>query len=57
MWGKMAKSILLIAVLSLIYGGPSTAGSNKVEKEVEKEKIAVKLAREVVKVGYELVTT
>lgn len=53
------RNLLTIAVsivVCLVMALPVTAGMNKFEKEVEKEKGAVKLAREVSKGGYDLIT-
>jgi len=55
----MIKSILTVVVVSIVtlgLTGPLMA-QNKFEKEVEKEAGAVKLAREVLRGGYGLVTT
>ena len=49
------KSILMLMLMCTLISGCS--GKNKFEKEVEKEKGAVKLTREVLKGGYNIVTT
>jgi len=53
---KVTWSILSLA-LCLALALPAWAADNKFEQEVEKEASAVKLAREVQKGGYSLVTT
>ncbi|MCF8044306.1 MAG: rhodanese-like domain-containing protein [Desulfarculaceae bacterium] len=57
----MGKSLLkIVLVAGLVAGMAAPAGAfldNKFEKEVEKEKGAVKLVREVKRGGYDVVTT
>ena len=56
---KMLKPVFVsfsLFVLVLVSASSTMAFGNKFEKEVEKEKGAVKLAREVLRGGYELVT-
>lgn len=48
--------VLTVLFLGISLSMPATAAMNKFEKEVEKEKGAVKLSREVVKGGYGLIT-
>ena len=50
-----ACSIFWVLVVGL--NGPIFAGMNQFEKELEKEKVAIKLVREVQQGGYDLVTT
>ena len=47
----------IFGVLVVGLNGPLLAGMNQFEKELEKEKVAVKLVREVQRGGYALVTT
>jgi len=59
---KTLKGILFFIVGMLAFGFSSAAfgfgfGDNKFEKEVEKEKGAVKLAREMQQGGYDIITT
>lgn len=58
---RMGKSLLkTLLVAGLVAGMAAPAGAfldNKFEKEVEKEKAAVKLVREVQRGGYDVVTT
>ncbi|OGQ96279.1 MAG: sulfurtransferase [Deltaproteobacteria bacterium RIFOXYD12_FULL_57_12] len=54
---KMAATLVLLVALFSSATGAFAFGENKFEKELEKEKEAVKLTREVVKGGYDLVTT
>jgi thiosulfate/3-mercaptopyruvate sulfurtransferase len=57
---KWMKSLLVIVSLSAFLVGTGTAafaGKNKFEQEVDKEKVAVKLVREVQRGGYDVVTT
>jgi rhodanese-related sulfurtransferase len=55
----MKKNLIIALALVLVSSLPAQAffGKNKFEKEVEKEKGAVKLAREVKAGGYDLITT
>jgi len=58
---KLSKMLVIVpAVLTLILGITVSAmafGDSKFEKEVEKETGAVKLVREVMKGGYDVITT
>jgi len=57
---KWMKTLLLMCVLGVFVAGNCTvafAGKNKFEQEVDKEKVAVKLVREVQRGGYDVVTT
>jgi thiosulfate/3-mercaptopyruvate sulfurtransferase len=57
---KWMKSLLVIFSLGAFLAGTGTAafaGKNKFEQEVDKEKVAVKLVREVQRGGYDIVTT
>jgi len=57
---KWMKSFFVMFVLGIFAAGTCTAAfawKNKFEKEVDKEKAAVKLVREVQRAGYNVVTT
>ncbi|HKI49037.1 MAG TPA: rhodanese-like domain-containing protein [Desulfobacteria bacterium] len=57
---KWMKSLLVIFSLGAFLAGTGAAafaGKNKFEQEVDKEKVAVKLVREVQRGGYDVVTT
>lgn len=56
---KVMKTFLFLALFSMVTLGVSTSSwsANKFEKEVEKEQGAVKLAREVMQGGYDVITT
>ena len=57
---KLVKSILVMLSLAAFLvgtGTPAFAGKNKFEQEVDKEKVAVKLVRDVQRGGYDMVTT
>jgi len=57
---KWMKALLVMCVLGVFVAGSHTAafaGKNKFEKEVDKEKAAVKLVREVQRGNYDVVTT
>lgn len=49
--------ILVMAMATLTWGQALAFGTNKFEKEVEKETGAVKLAREVMRGKYDIITT
>ncbi len=49
--------ILFVLILLVVFSGNATAAKNKFEKEVDKEKAAVKLLKEVQKGGYDIITT
>lgn len=53
------KSMLSLALLLVLLAAPAFAflGGNKFEKEVEKEASAIKLTRETIAGGYDLVST
>lgn len=55
---KKMTTILILTITSLMVAGPAHAFlDGKFKKEVEKEKSAVKLVREVQRGGYDVVTT
>ena len=57
---RLMKSFLVMLSLTAFLLGTSTvafAGKNKFEQEVDKEKVAVKLVRDVQRGGYDIVTT
>ena len=57
---KWMKLLLVMFALSAFVAGTGTAAfawKNKFEKEVDKEKVTVKLVREVQRGGYDIVTT
>jgi rhodanese-related sulfurtransferase len=54
---KAAFSVTVLALLIIGFSSPVTAGMDMFEKEVEKEQGAVKLVREVIGGGYDVVTT
>lgn len=57
---RISKATFSFAFLGLLIIGlcsPVTAGMNTFEKEVEKEQGAVKLVREVMRGGYDVITT
>lgn len=51
------KRLLSVLVLFAVLASPAFAWDNKFEKEVKTETTAVKLVREVMRGGYDLVTT
>ena len=51
------KRLLSVLVLFVVLASPAFAWDNKFEKEVKTEAAAVKLVREVMRGGYDLVTT
>jgi rhodanese-related sulfurtransferase len=57
--GKQILIVTLCAVFFSLVAHPALAfwGKNKFEKEVESEQLAVKLARETLEGGYDLITT
>ncbi|MBF0211835.1 MAG: rhodanese-like domain-containing protein [Desulfamplus sp.] len=57
-FSKSVSSLVLTACLALFAADPATAFlDDKFKQEVETEKVAVKLVRDVQKAGYDLVTT
>ena len=48
-------AVAVLGLLAMGFGKPVEAGMNKFEKEVEKERGAVKLVREVIGGGYDVV--
>ena len=62
MWNGMQKIMGIFVVCLMVFGFSTSAfgfgfGENKFEQEVEKEKGAVKLAREVQRGEYDVITT
>ena len=55
---KTMRAVLVLFVLGLFLAGPNTEAfaKNKFQKEVDTEKVAVKLVREVARGGYRVVT-
>jgi len=54
---KSTLTLVILVILIIGISSPVTAGMNKFEKEVEKEQAAVKLVREVMGGGYNVITT
>ncbi len=55
---KMLNKLMMVTLLLVLGASQAMAfGTNKFEKEVETEQQAVKLTREVVRGGYDIVTT
>lgn len=48
---------LMTVLLAAMFSAPSFAGENKFEQEITKEKMAVKIIREIQRGGYDVVST
>ncbi|MCF8130674.1 MAG: rhodanese-like domain-containing protein [Deltaproteobacteria bacterium] len=56
-WMKSLVMLVSLGAFLVVSGTVASAGKNKFEQEIDKEKVAVTLVREVQRGGYDVVTT